>query len=120
MTKETYFIPVKIESEANKMEHWTKKMKRKKILKMLIKFYVKNVSIKPPCKVTLTRIAPRLLDVEDNLPASLKASKDIVADILIPGLAPGRADGSKDITWDLRQEKGGVRDYSLKIEMEEI
>jgi hypothetical protein len=119
MEKEFYNLPLTIESEGNKNDHWTKKRKRKKIQKASIKILICNTKIKPPCTVTLTRIAPRTLDEHDNLRTALKWAVDIVADILIPGLRPGRADGSKDIKWEFKQEYGGVRIYGLKIELQQ-
>jgi hypothetical protein len=117
MNYEKYFIPIKIVSEANVMEHWRIKSKRKQQQKFQIQMELLNHKINPPCKVILTRIAPRKLDDEDNLRTALKASKDFVADMLIPGLAPGRADGKSEIAWEFKQEKGKVREYSLKIEL---
>ena len=73
---------------------------------------------KPPCKVILTRVAPRSLDVEDNLPMALKTAKDAVADVICPGLAPGRADGNKNIKWEFAQRKGLPKTYSLEIVLE--
>jgi hypothetical protein len=113
---ETYFIPVKIESESNKSDHWSKKSARKKVLKLAIRFTVRS-DIEPPCHVILTRVAPRFLDAEDNLPAALKYSKDCIADILIPGLAPGRADESKSITWEFCQRKGKPQEYGLEVNL---
>jgi len=116
---ESYIIPVRIESEGNKMEHWTKKHKRKKAQKTAIKYMIFNTKISPPCTVTLTRIAPRSLDDHDNLRTALKLAVDTVADQLIPGLKAGRADGSKEISWIFKQERGAVREYALKIELQE-
>jgi hypothetical protein len=117
MTKEEYIIPIRIVSEANVMEHWRKKHKRKQQQKLMINFSLYGHKILPPCKVILTRIAPRRLDDEDNLRMALKAAKDFVADLLIPGMAPGRADGMEWISWEFKQEKGKVREYALKIEL---
>lgn len=115
--KETYILPLRIVSESNVTEHWTKRHARRKKQKIAIKFSLSKSHIKPPCEVTLTRIAPRMLDSEDNLPSSLKASKDAVADFLVPGLQAGRADSDDRIKWFFRQEKGNVKEYALKIEI---
>jgi len=116
---QNYYIPLRIESEGNKCEHWTKKHIRRKNIAQAIKYVLHNLTILPPCTVILTRVAPRFLDEEDNLRSALKWPKDCVAEKLIPGLAPGRADGSKDIKWKFQQEKGKVREYGLKIEVME-
>ena len=117
MREEHYTIPIKIESEGNKVEHWTKKHKRKKAIQAAIYYFAKRIAIRPPCTVILTRIAPRRLDDEDNLRSALKMPKDVVADILHPGLAPGRADGLGDIEWKFDQIKGDVRQYALSIRL---
>lgn len=119
MREEHYKVPIKIISEGNNADHWRKKNKRKKEIQRAIYFIAKGTKIKPPCIVTLTRIAPRKLDSEDNLRTALKSAKDAVADILHPGLAPGRADGLGDIEWRFDQIKGDVRQYALKISLVE-
>lgn len=120
ITKELFIVPIRIESESNKSEHWSKTALRKKKHKKAIQYTIHQTGVSLPCSVTLTRIAPRSLDEEDNLPAALKCAKDAVADILVPNLAPGRADGDKRISWHFKQEKGEKREYALKIELESI
>ena len=115
---EKFHIPMKILSEANLSEHFRVKAARKKKQKKIIKLFLVNSKIQPPCKVILTRIAPRDLDSDDNLPAAMKHPKDIVADHLIPGLAPGRADGSNLIKWEFAQKKGNPKYYALEIHIE--
>jgi hypothetical protein len=142
--KITFTIPMTknlLASEANLREHWTKRHARHNVQQFLLDShmnrYVFFVPSKEnneiggyfdcyepedwlPCIITLTRIAPRALD-RDNLPYSLKKITDVICDNLIPGLAPGRADGDKrikDIIY--KQEKGRVREYALKVEIERI
>lgn len=111
-------IPYKLPSEANISDHWTKKLKRKKKIQELLLAYLPDLRNCPlPCKVVLTRIAPRKLDTSDNLPMSFKATKDFIADKLIPGKAAGRADDDERITWEYRQEKGKPREYAILIEI---
>jgi hypothetical protein len=122
MSKVTIFkIPIKTVSEANISEHWTKKAKRHRFQKwMVMKVFRDNdFSFKLPVVITMTRIAPNMLDKEDNLPMSLKYVKDYVADRIIEGKAPGRADDSKEITWKYDQKKGRVREYSVEVQIEE-
>ena len=78
---------------------------------------LKNVE-KPclPCKVTLTRVSPRALDI-DNLWSAQKICIDVIADWIIPGLAPGRADGQEGLEFDCKQRKGKVREYALEIKI---
>ncbi len=70
-----------------------------------------------PCTIHVTRLAPRKLDF-DNLCYSFKWIVDSICDRLIPGLERGRADGDKRIK-EIKyfQEKGNVKEYSVKIEI---
>jgi hypothetical protein len=118
-SRELYIIPLRIESEGNKNEHWRTKSLRKEKVKRAITLSLRNqIQSKPPCLVKLTRIAPRMLDEEDNLPSAMKWPKDCIADLMIPGLQAGRADDKKHgLTWEFHQAKGKVREYALKIEI---
>jgi hypothetical protein len=69
-----------------------------------------------PCKIHLTRIAPRSLD-GDNLPNAFKSITDDIADFLIPGLPRGHADGDSRLEWQYSQEKGHPKEYALRIEI---
>lgn len=111
-------IPLRIISEANASEHWSKKHKRHKKQKGFVNLYCKWIaSIKPPCLIKLTRISPRKLDKDENLPMAFKYIKDAIADLIHPGLAPGRADDDDSISWEFAQEKGDPKTYSIKIEV---
>ncbi len=115
-------------SEANlQREHWTKKKKRHDIQRWLIDTYCTQYlyanNKEPidwlPCRLILNRIAPRTLD-GDNLQYSLKWTRDAIAANLIIGKAPGQADGDPRIEWIYKQEKGGVREYALRITIEKV
>ena len=60
--------------------------------------------------ITLTRIAPRVLDY-DNLASGLKAVRDGVADALRVD------DGSTRIRWRYTQERGKPREYAVRVEI---
>ena len=110
-----------IVSEANTSEHWSKKSARHKIQRMLINAYMnKQQRPNPPCIITLTRIAPRFLDEGDNLPMAFKSLRDAIAAFIYPGLAAGRADDSNKLEWKYKQEKGKVKEYGLKVEIENV
>jgi len=111
-----------IVSEANRTgEHWTKKSERHRTQKFLINSYMrKHMNSKKealPCTISMTRIAPRSLDEEENLPMAFKHIKDYIADFLIPGQAMGRADGDKRIRWEYSQEKGKPKEYAIRIQI---
>lgn len=63
----------------------------------------------------LVRIAPRMLDEDDNLREAFKTIKDAVSDKLLPGLQPGRADGDDRIMWLYGQKKGIPKYYAVEI-----
>lgn len=108
-------IPIRVLSEANIKDHWSRKYKRQKEIARVMKYYL-NRSRRPrlPCKITLTRVSPRFLDV-DNLWGSLKAPIDVVCDWLIPGLKPGQADSDKRIEIVCSQKKCNAGDYALEV-----
>lgn len=124
MTKTIIFqIPAKTVSEANKGgEHWTKKSRRHKTQKTLVKvaFMENNFRFNLPVIITLTRISPRNLDEHDNLRVSLKYIADAVSENILCDFRPGRSDDSKEITWQYDQKKGMVKQYAVEIKIEEI
>lgn len=111
------YIPIKIQSAANTREHWRKKHARDKKQSAIVKLFLQNVEFSLPCVVTLTRISPRKLDL-DNLMFGLKAIRDAVSEVLIPGLAKGRADGDERIEWLYLQRHGAPKEYALEIKIE--
>ena len=115
-------IPLRIASPqaSIKKDHWAKRAAIKNNLKRAVKFSLTTCCTKPPCRIRLTRIAPRALDEHDNLRTALKPCVDAVADYLIPGLSWGQADSSKDLTWEFAQESKGKGVYALRIEIEKI
>lgn len=116
----TFTIPIRTVSEANSSEHWSKKSARHKKQKKWVRIYMNGKGIHPPCHIKLTRIAPRKLDKDDNLPTSFKYIKDYIADVIKPGLAPGRADDDETITWDYAQEKGLPNTYGFRVEISKL
>lgn len=111
----TAYVPIRLESEANRHEHWAAKHRRNKHNSDMIRLTLRNGlhQIEMPCTISMVRIAPRTLD-DDNLIAALKYVRDTIADMITPGLAPGRADGLEGITWQYKQEKK-TKTYGLKI-----
>lgn len=112
----TVILPIKTISEANRSreEHWGTRTKRKNSQKGIVKFglYNRRVAIRghEAYTVTLTRIAPRVLD-GDNLQRSFKAVRDQVAEEI------GIDDGSNRIAWFYAQEKGKPKEYAVRIEI---
>ena len=111
-------LPIRTVSEANSSEHWTAKHKRHKKQKFIVRAYLNKIprnTIKLPVAIRLTRIAPRQLDRDDNLPMTFKYIKDYICDYIIPGLQAGRADDTDQISFSYSQEKGKPKEYSVII-----
>ena len=108
-------VPIRLVSEANNMDHWRVKHKRKKNIRcMLDAFWPKDFDVVLPCSIELIRVAPRQLDF-DNLVNAQKTVRDYVADKLKPNLQAGRADDDARMTWRYSQEKGKPKEYCLII-----
>ncbi len=111
------FFKIRLFSEANISDHWSKKRNRRLFQQNYIaqRWYTEGIDLKPPVSITLTRLAPRTLD-DDNLVTAFKSIRDRVASLLVPGLRPGRADNNPGIKWHYTQEKN--KQYMVKITIE--
>lgn len=130
MTKITWQIPLKTVSESNTSEHWTKSSKRHRVQQFFIRnlFSKETVQVPNPCIITLTRLSPRFLDAEENLPMAFKWIKDEIGACLFPekvvyykkksgkiAVNKGHADSDNSITWKYAQEK--AKTMGIKIEI---
>lgn len=120
----TVTLPLRTVSEANAHEHWRARQKRAKgqrgVTAMALRVRVHGRYGDPMCPVleweegplvvTLTRIAPRVLD-SDNAVGALKHVRDGVADAL------GVKDNDPRVTWSYAQERGKVREHGVRIEI---
>lgn len=98
-------LPLRIESVANKREHWGDRSRRTKAHRLA----ALAVPVHPlPCVVTLVRVAPRALD-DDNLSSGFKALRDGIADRL------GVKDNDPRVTWRYRQERGKRKEYAARV-----
>lgn len=101
-------LPLRIESVANRREHWASRAKRTKAHRAAA------LAVQPiplPCVVTMTRIAPRQLD-DDNLRSGFKALRDGIADRL------GVPDNDPRIEWRYGQERGEPKQYAARVTLE--
>jgi hypothetical protein len=121
-----YKIPIQVTWESNKTEHWSKKAKRHKMQKIIVRTYLLNKPIvsEPPWIVTLSRFSPRPMD-EDNLQMAFKWIRDTIADFLCGctvsksgKVLHGRSDSDERITWQYRQEKAGIKEYYIMIQID--
>jgi hypothetical protein len=108
-------LPLRIVSEANARDHWTKSAKRAREQRGVTAFALRpkltSAVVKPQrmTVVTLTRQGPRSLD-SDNLQRALKAVRDGVADAL------GMDDADPRIEWRYGQERSKTYGVMVVIE----
>lgn len=111
--------PFRTISEANtsQREHWAAKHKRAKGQRSTVYRWLRHLlpALPPPfpLRVTLTRIAPRLLD-SGNLEPSVKHVQDGVADYLCGAYGQGE-DRQPGLTWQYAQRRGQPREYGVTI-----
>lgn len=117
--------PIRIESvNRTRDQHWSKRKRRADSQQGAIYWAYRTATgpnwklfaSKPfasarPLVVTLTRIAPRAID-DDNNVAGCKAVRDAVAELLEAD------DGDSRITWIYRQERGTPRKYAVRVRIE--
>jgi hypothetical protein len=107
-----FTVPIKIESEMNKRDHWAVRKKRFDAQRTAVWAAWPRKRGKPqtlplPVVVTLTRIGKRRLD-DDNCAGGCKAVRDQIAMML------GVDDGDVNrVTWVYEQEIGKV--YALHV-----
>jgi hypothetical protein len=102
-----YDLPLRIESVANKREHWGKRAERTKLHRFAA------IAVQPhplPCVVTLVRIAPRALD-DDNLVSGFKALRDGIAKRL------GVDDRDPRVRFVYDQRRGRAKEYAARVEI---
>ncbi len=108
-------LPILTVSEGNCSESWKVRHVRHKIQKQEVALSLRCLKerIKRPCSLLLTRVAPKALDVHDNLPMSLKYVCDAVCEEITGDYRPGHADNARDIEIKYSQEKSQL--YGVRI-----
>jgi len=97
MTARTFELPLTAVSEANRRDHWATKSRRVRLHRNTAWALCPVFPL--PCIVTLTRVAPRMLD-DDNNVSAMKAIRDGIAKRL------GVDDRSPLVVWRYGQKKG--------------
>ncbi len=109
-------MPIRIESEMNRRDHPLAVAGRKQLQKQEVRaefrrlFYA-GFRVEMPAVVTLTRIAPTILD-DDNLRCGFKAVRDALASILDVD------DGDPLVTWDYKQYQSMTAGYGIRIQIQ--
>ncbi len=110
----TLEIPVRTVSITNLREHWAARHRRSKAQREAVRVIwtttLKGQTVRLPCVVVITRIAPGELD-SDNLPSSCKSIRDEIAELL------GVDDRDPCIAWHYRQERSKSGDYSVRVQI---
>jgi len=108
------FLPIRLISEMNTSEHWSKYQKRNKAQQEEVKVewyrLTRNASLPLPCRISLTRIGQKRLD-PGNLEASFKHVQDAICYCL------GVDDGDGRVAFEYGQEATGRREYGVRIEV---
>jgi hypothetical protein len=103
----TVSVPIpglRLVSEANQREHWSRKAARVKHQRAIVTLVLRGtvaaqMMLVAPLVVTITRIGPRRLD-DDNATGSAKAVRDAIAAIL------GVDDRDDRVCWRVDQARG--------------
>lgn len=101
-----------------KSEHWSEKHRRHRLQKGSIALILRPIHhhLRMPCRITLTRYAPRKLDQFDNLPMSLKYILDAICEIITNDYTPGRADSHEGLEVIFKQVICSEYGVSARIE----
>lgn len=93
-------LPIHTVSEANNFDKWKDKSARHQAQKKAIfnAFYSYRPFLKLPCTIRMTRVAPKALDVFENLPMSMKYIVDAICTELTGERRAGLADSDERIT----------------------
>jgi len=105
-----------------KTEHWTAKHKRHKQQKLVVALKLRMLRVRDviemPCRITITRYAPKKLDRFDNLPMSVKYILDSICEAITGDYVPGRADGHEGL--EVIYDQVISREYFIKVRIENI
>lgn len=108
-----FWVPIRTVSALNAREHWSARHRRVKRERQAVALYLRALPALGPeqfARMTLTRIAPRLLDGHDNLASALKAAADEIAARL--GCA---SDRDARLTFAYDQRRGRPREYAVQV-----
>ena len=105
-------LPIRTVSTANLREHHMARHRRTKDQRAAVTLLLGRTRLPAlPVAVTLTRIAPRLLDRHDNLPVSLKGVADAIAGLY------GVDDRDPRISFACDQEQRR-KAYAVRVEIQ--
>lgn len=106
-----FTLPLRTYSRTNVREHWSRRHRRSKIERRtahLAALAADEQLPELPCIITLTRVAPRLLD-DDNLRGALKSVRDGLSDAYCVD------DRDPRIRWEYGQRRGAAKEYGVDV-----
>lgn len=114
----TIHADIRIESEANRREHWAPKRIRRLHQQAMIAAVCREQraamrALRIPLRITFTRFGPRRID-SDNLANGFKACRDALMRWIGDGTYD---DGDESIEWCYQQVANGQRIYAVRIEL---
>lgn len=103
-----------------KGEHWSEKDHRHKKQKGQVHLLLKPLRslLKLPCRITLTRFAPKKLGRFDNLPMAFKWILDAICEVITNDYRPGRADDDIEDEIDVVYKQVISPEYGVKIHIQ--
>jgi hypothetical protein len=117
----TVKIPLRLVNESNFSEHWSKRSKRHKQQKMIVRAFLGQHKYEsPPYIILLTRHSPRSFDTHDNNRTNFKWIVDATSEYLLDCKLPGRADHDTRIQWHYAYEKTKNKEHFITIQVESV
>lgn len=111
---QTYWLAgLRTVSALNAREHWSARHRRVKAERQAVALEVRalpTLGADQAARITLVRIAPRLLDGHDNLASALKAVADQITEQL--GCANDR---DRRLSFVYDQRRGRPREYAVQV-----
>lgn len=110
-----FYVPLRIYGEKNLAEHFHTKGKwtaaYREIARALTSSRFPSMPPAFPLTVTITRVAPRMLDGGDNDARACSALRDGIADAL------GINDKDSRVSWRYEQQRGEPKQYAVRVEI---
>jgi hypothetical protein len=112
-------LPIRVESEANRREHYMivkKRVDEQRAVTMAVvgeAITREEMALPPRMAVVLTRIGPKTLD-DDNLARGFKHVRDAIAYLL------GIDDGLERVRYEYQQRKGKPKEYAARVDFYEV
>jgi hypothetical protein len=114
-----FMLPLRTVSLTNQRGHWAKRARRSAHERALVAAVWTTTGGNPVLRpgetatVTLTRVAPRVLD-DDNVRGAMKSVRDEIAECV------GVDDRDPRVKWLYVQERGKPNEYAVRVTVEVV